>query len=198
MDEVLSDFCTYLCSLGIPSISVKYYGTNYLSINVQKISEVLPSKAIAMRHSKEIITFFHNLLGQYGVKARYSADQWEPMSVTYVYSEDAKYLDKIIRYSKHELITRLMDLDQSGFCPKYVFCHSGDYDNWQYPAGYNIIFDQECVLIRSNPEIQNMITDMCHDIIKKNDFMGKYKPEYLQVEFYHAADVNLYGMSRED
>lgn len=197
--KMYEEFNMYLHTLGIPSISIKYYDTNYLNIFVEKISEAQVSKEIAKQYSKEIIAYFKKLLKTYNYKGDYNKYEWSSSSVTNVCSQNAIYIDALFRDSKKEVVEKINDKIVPEFRPKYIFVHSSDHDNgYRYLAGYLIIFENEIVLKQSEKNVQSEIIDICNEILIKNDIENKYKPKYLVVGFYDAHNPGLYGMSRED
>ena len=196
--KIYDEFSLYLNTLGIPAVSIEYYDTNYISIYVQKISDIQDSKEIAERHSEEIISSFKNFLKLYNYEGNYNKYKWDSSCVTNIYSKDAKYIDNLIRKSKKEIIEQINIKISPDLRPMYVFCYSSTYEHGYFPAGYSIVFDNEIDLKKSEQIAQKQIIDLCNEILCKNDTENKYEFQYIKVGFYNAKNCNLHEMSRED
>ena len=192
------EFCKYLTTLGIPAVSAAYYDSDWISIDVQRISDVQVSKAIAERLSQEIIAHFKSLLKLYNYDGDYEKYEWGTYSVTNIYSRDARYIDLLVRSSKMEIIKKVDADIVPELRPEYMFCYSSSYQNGYFPAGYHVIYSNEDLLKKSEGKVQNQIIDICNTILRKNDIENKYKSEYLKVDFYDKSNCNMYEISRED
>jgi hypothetical protein len=196
--KMYDEFSIYLNSLGIPSVSIEYFNTNYLCIYVKKISEIQVSKELIKQYSNEIIICFKNLLKIYNFEIDFNKYEWTPSSITNVYSKDAHYIDILIRNSKKEILEQIDLKIVSELHPKYIYFHSSNYENGNYPAGYSIVFNNETELRQSEKSVQSKIIDICNETLIKNDIEKRYNPDYLVVKFYDVNNCNLYDMHRED
>lgn len=196
--DIEREMVVYLKQLGIPAVSIDYCFTNYISIGVQRISEIAGGKALAERHSGEIIAHFKHLVEKHEYECDCSKYEWRQSSVTDIYALDAKHLDSLVRKCRGAIEERCALLRPGEFVPKCIFCHSSGYIDSFYPPGYYVIFSDDDILSRSVGAIQDEVRETILSVLRQHDERGIVTQEVIDIVFSHAEDKDLYYMSRED
>jgi len=180
--------------LKIPAVYVEMY-TNSISIIVQKIEEIDNTRKSVIDNKGLVLEKVEQLMLQTGNGEQFYSYDWY---VNHVYSRDATYITNLIRKSKEEIIEEIKKTREINTKPSHIFSFSSSYENGNYPAGYNLVFDNKDLLERSVGESRCKLVEICRKIVFMNDKERKFNNEYMIVKFLGATNCNMYGIARED
>lgn len=197
-NRVYARFDEKLIELNILSTKVGYYHSNYVDVTVDTIEEMLKAKHIIAGQRTELSELFASAWLEQG--GSINPEYYGSGTDLYfqVYSEQERYINRLIREARDQISESVNTKLTRELIPKYFFCHSSNYDNANYPPGYNIVFKDPIALRESEPEAQQIIKAECLRLLNESDIKNRFEDKYFEISFFDATDKHMYGLSRED
>ena len=195
-EPIFIEFNNYLRDLGLNIEYTQFSDSNYITIFVHSIDDVLKAKDITKEKGSQIVSKLLEIGQNHGQLFNY--DYAECLDLGGIYSFEIKYLEKIVRECKGEFFSELSN--RLNVKPRYIFCQGASEIEYDILPGYNLIFDNPQQLESIDEREKTLIDQICNNILDKRDKARFYSRNKIEIRYYDRLTnaKSLYGMSRED